>query len=166
MKLSYIMISTSLITPMLSHPISLGFTMIMQTMLLCLNMSIYSETSWYSYILFITIIGGMMIMFMYMASIASNEKFKLNKFLIPTMLISLTSMTLMEILDFTLEYPNNMKEMKMTSLTSPEMKSTMKFFNMNKGMITMMMIISLLITMIAVTNISSTFEGPLKKTYV
>nr|QJQ26929.1 NADH dehydrogenase subunit 6 [Hemisphaerius rufovarius] len=148
-----------MITPFLKHPMSLGTMLITQTILISISMSIKSNSSWFSYILFITIIGGMMVMFMYMASIASNEKFnpKMNKIMLILMLM------LMLMPDLTTLEMEKKNEMKFMMMEMEEIKSTSKFFNFNKMNMTIIIMLTLLLTMISVTNISNTFEGPLKK---
>nr|YP_011014859.1 NADH dehydrogenase subunit 6 [Gergithus yunnanensis]WQB38540.1 NADH dehydrogenase subunit 6 [Gergithus yunnanensis] len=154
-----LMIINMMISPILKHPLSLGSMLIMQTTLMSIKMSKMNNSSWFSYILFITIIGGMMIMFMYMASIASNEKFstKMNK----KMLILMAMIIILPEFDMsTLEKKN---EMKMIFMEMEEIKSTSKFFNKNKMALTIAIMLILLLTMISVTNVANTFEGPLKK---
>nr|AZZ89099.1 NADH dehydrogenase subunit 6 [Paracatonidia sp. SX-2018] len=163
MKFFMIMISNSIITPMMKHPISLGTILMTQTILVCLMMTEVSKNSWFAFILFITIIGGLMIMFMYMSSIASNEMFK------P---MNLTIMMMITLLIITMIIMNKDETMKMTckmfnnktlTLNNEEMKTTLKFYNLNKMNITLIMMMIMLLTMVSVTNISTTFEGPLKK---
>nr|YP_010381641.1 NADH dehydrogenase subunit 6 [Symplana brevistrata]UDL72016.1 NADH dehydrogenase subunit 6 [Symplana brevistrata] len=154
-----------MVTPLMKHPMSLGFLLIMQTSLVSMNLFINLESSWYSYILFITIIGGMMVMFMYMASISSNEKFKtMNMKLIIFMLILMTLIFNIKKETMLNELNLKLEEKKLIYQEFQETKSTYKFFNFNKNKITILMMLVLLITMISVTNISSSFEGPLKKT--
>nr|YP_010381706.1 NADH dehydrogenase subunit 6 [Augilina triaina]UDL72081.1 NADH dehydrogenase subunit 6 [Augilina triaina] len=162
-----------IIVPMLKHPVTLGFLLLIQTTLISMNMFKFLESTWYSYILFITIIGGMMVMFMFMASISSNEKFEMMKFktsisLMIFMLILMMMMNLnfKEILNFENEHMLKMEEKKLIFQEFQETYSTFKFFNFNKNLITIIMMLILLITMISVNNIASSFEGPLKKTYV
>nr|YP_010381693.1 NADH dehydrogenase subunit 6 [Pseudosymplanella nigrifasciata]UDL72068.1 NADH dehydrogenase subunit 6 [Pseudosymplanella nigrifasciata] len=161
-----LMFTLSVITPLLNHPISLGFSLLFQTIFISINLMNSLESSWYSYILFITIIGGMMVMFMYMASISSNEKFEILS--LKKMLLLTFMMIYLYILNKKIIYEMNtkMQEMKLIYQEFQEVKSTYKFFNMNKSKITIFMLMILLMTMISVTNISSSFEGPLKKTYV
>nr|UCC42865.1 NADH dehydrogenase subunit 6 [Geisha distinctissima] len=154
-----------MITPLMKHPMSMGSMLMAQTIFISMIMAKLTNSSWYAYILFITTVGGLMIMFMYMSSIASNEKFKpIN------MKMTLMMMVIMMIMQMNKDTPmlitQNMEMNKMMMNQMEEMKSTSKFFNMNKMNTTMMMMVMLLITMISVTNISSSFEGPLKKTYV
>nr|UAT98523.1 NADH dehydrogenase subunit 6 [Dichoptera sp. WW-2021a] len=159
------MISNMIISMMMKHPLSMGTMIISQTILMCINQNNLTKNSWYLYILFITTIvfittiGGLMVMFMYMASIASNEMFSPKlKLMILWTIMFISSMYMMKY--------NNEKspqEMKLIFNELSEQKSTSKFFNLFKMNITIMMMMTLMITMISVTNISSTFEGPLKK---
>nr|YP_010274454.1 NADH dehydrogenase subunit 6 [Ricania fumosa]UJT96898.1 NADH dehydrogenase subunit 6 [Ricania fumosa] len=160
--LSKMIMLTSMITMTMKHPVSMGSMLMIQTILLSNMMFKESEYSWFAYILFITIIGGMMIMFMYMASIASNEKFEtsIKQTIIFTTMITMTMIMYKE---FSMEKMNKMVLTKFKTMQNLEISHTTKFFNLNKMNITILMMMTLLLTMIVVTNISSTFEGPLKK---
>nr|UDL72107.1 NADH dehydrogenase subunit 6 [Peltonotellus sp.] len=160
-----IILIMSMILPTLKHPISVGTMLILQTTMISMISSSKFNSPWYSYILFITMIGGLMIMFMYMSSIASNEKFKSMNFKM-ILFILILSITLNMMMNLYLENNEKMEEYKFNSIEFEELKSTNKFFNFNKSKLTILMILILLITMISVTNISSSMEGPLKKTYV
>nr|ACI95022.1 NADH dehydrogenase subunit 6 [Sivaloka damnosus] len=156
-----ILMLNSMITPMMNHPISMGTMLMTQTILISVNLSMNKMNSWFSYILFLTIIGGMMVMFMYMASIASNEKFKQTPKIMIIIVIWLIMMIIMkdkpmEILEKTYSNKNLLTEMEF-------IKTTSKFFNLYKMDLTIIMMMILLLTMISVTNISNTFEGPFKK---
>nr|YP_010381602.1 NADH dehydrogenase subunit 6 [Neosymplana vittatum]UDL71977.1 NADH dehydrogenase subunit 6 [Neosymplana vittatum] len=166
--MSIFMMILSIMTPFMSHPISLGFILLIQTILISVNLFNSLESSWYSYILFITIIGGMMVMFMYMASISSNEKFemmnlKIIMFLLTIFVLFMYTFNKTNLMN---EMSTNMKEKKIIFQEFQEVKSTFKLFNFSKNKITILLLMILLITMISVTSISSSFEGPLKKTYV
>nr|YP_011014807.1 NADH dehydrogenase subunit 6 [Eusudasina nantouensis]WQB38488.1 NADH dehydrogenase subunit 6 [Eusudasina nantouensis] len=155
-----VIILNSIITPWLNHPISLGSMLMVQTMLISMKMFKNSNSSWFSYILFITIIGGMMVMFMYMASIASNEKFNTKSNL---MNLNLLILTIIILPNMNLEMLEKKNETKMMMMELEEIKSMSKFFNFNKMNMTISMLMILLVTMIVVTSISNSFEGPLKK---
>nr|UAT98588.1 NADH dehydrogenase subunit 6 [Penthicodes variegata] len=167
MSMKYIILTNVISSIMLKHPISMGSMLMLQTTLLCVNQSIMSKSPWYMYILFLTTVGGLMVMFMYMASIASNEIFKPSyKLIMLWMMIMLMTSILMKYSDLSMDMMQKIKENKMCSTQMMEEKTTTKFFMMNKMNITMTMMTILALTMVSVTNISSTFEGPLKKTYV
>nr|YP_002836177.1 NADH dehydrogenase subunit 6 [Geisha distinctissima]ACI28661.1 NADH dehydrogenase subunit 6 [Geisha distinctissima] len=153
------------ITPTTKHPMSMGSTLMAQTILIAMIMTKFSNSSWYSYILFITTVGGLMIMFMYMSSVASNEKFKPMK-MKTMMILMMMILTMMMMKDNVMTSNQTMEMKKVLMNQAEELKSTSKFFNLNKMNTTIIMMTMLLITMISVTNISSSFEGPLKKTYV
>nr|QEP09180.1 NADH dehydrogenase subunit 6 [Aphaena discolor nigrotibiata] len=155
-----------LLTPTLKHPMTMGSMMIIQTTLMCLNQSSIMKSPWYLYIMFLTMVGGLMIMFMYMSSIASNEKFKPSMKLLMIWMMTLMMTISIYKIDSTKETIFKMNEMKYMMTEMAEEKSTSKFFSMFKMNITITMMMILIITMISVTNIASTFEGPLKKTYV
>lgn len=102
---------------------------------------------------------------MYISRIASNEVFKFNK---PTIVIIIILITTIIILnkDQTIEYSTKIIENKIFILNNEELKTTSKFLRKFKSNNTIIIILTLLLTIISVTNISRTFEGPLKKTYV
>nr|YP_010990679.1 NADH dehydrogenase subunit 6 [Pitambara triremiprocta]WOW99123.1 NADH dehydrogenase subunit 6 [Pitambara triremiprocta] len=160
-----ILMANSIILPFLKHPLSLGLILMIQTTIVSMLISMQSLSSWFSFILFITIISGLMIMFMYMLSIASNEKFNLKIKILLFYVMMLSSIKLLNY-DKTIEIILNFKNMKFNMMENEEIKTTSKFFNLNKSNITILMMIILLITMISVSKISNSFEGPLKKTYV
>nr|YP_009306446.1 NADH dehydrogenase subunit 6 [Ricania speculum]AOP19362.1 NADH dehydrogenase subunit 6 [Ricania speculum]QNV47328.1 NADH dehydrogenase subunit 6 [Ricania speculum] len=163
--MSKMIIVISVITTTMKHPISMGSMLMIQTILVSNKIFKESNMSWFAYILFITIIGGMMIMFMYMSSIASNEKFSvtMKQLMLMTIIIAMTMIMMSE---SSMEQFNKILEKKELMIQKEETMYSIKFFNLNKMNLTIITMIILLLTMIIVTNIASTFEGPLKKTYV
>nr|AOY39109.1 NADH dehydrogenase subunit 6 [Chelonarium sp. BMNH 840450] len=147
---------------MMKHPLSMGMTLLMSTT----NVAIISSTnflnSWFSYMMFLIMIGGMLVLFIYMTSIASNEKFKVS------MKILMTPITV-TIMTTTLNKIEKMKFMKSTKteefqmMTINENTFLSKFMNFPNSMIIMMLIIYLLIAMIAVVKITNIEMGPLRK---
>nr|UAT98627.1 NADH dehydrogenase subunit 6 [Pyrops spinolae] len=163
MYLSSIILVNTITSTFLKHPLSMGFMLMVQTATLCAYQSTMASTPWYLYVLFLTTVGGLMIMFMYMASIASNEKFNLSIKMTMMWMVMGMMMILLTNTDLTMEHIYKMTETKLQMTEMSEEKSTSKFFMMNKMNITMTMMMILIMTMVSVTNISSTFEGPLKK---
>nr|AZL35823.1 NADH dehydrogenase subunit 6 [Cosmoscarta heros] len=164
MMLSMSIMSSSLFMTM-KHPLSMGFMLMIQTTLSCMLNGMNSYSYWFSYILFITFIGGMMVLFIYMSSIASNEKFKFSMKLLLMMLFMSSTMMLMINMDPTMITKNNNSEMLSfinSKNNNKEMSSIMKMFNMPSMMISMMMIIYLLLTMISTVKITNIKEGPLR----
>nr|UCU06877.1 NADH dehydrogenase subunit 6 [Potamometra linnavuorii] len=148
--------STSMI--MMKHPLSMGFSIIMLTMLIAIMMNMMIKYSWYSYILILVMLGGMLVLFMYMASIASNE---IMKFSLKILLLMMTMFIM----------SNLLINFEMETMTSPNMyfienqnnMSMMKLFNSKTSIITILLATYLLITMIYVIFITNMFEGPMRK---
>nr|YP_009104435.1 NADH dehydrogenase subunit 6 [Callitettix biformis]AFV32137.1 NADH dehydrogenase subunit 6 [Callitettix biformis] len=147
---------------MMKHPLSSGFMLLMQTMLACMMNSMNSYSYWFSYILFIIFIGGMMVLFIYIASIASNEKFKFSMKIIMMMMLMMIIIMMIDknmlinLTNETLTYTKTMKT------NNKEMMSIMKMFNYPTMMLSMMSILYLLFTMISVVKITNIEKGPLR----
>nr|AZL93488.1 NADH dehydrogenase subunit 6 [Synergus sp. ZJUH_2016033] len=64
------------------HPLILGLMMFIYSILISLNLNIFNKSNVYSMIMFLIIIGGFLIMFLYFNSFAINNKmiFNLNMF--------------------------------------------------------------------------------------
>nr|UIG88106.1 NADH dehydrogenase subunit 6 [Halobates proavus] len=159
MKMIFIlMIMMATIMMMLKHPLSMGFNLILITFISSIMMSIWMKYTWYSYILVLVMLGGMLVLFMYMASIASNEimkfSFKILIMMIMTMIITLTLLK-EEMLSY--------NSIIIQTLDGQQNMSMMKLFNTKSSIITIMMALYLLMTMIYVIFITNTFEGPMRK---
>nr|YP_009462889.1 NADH dehydrogenase subunit 6 [Biomphalaria straminea]AUW35087.1 NADH dehydrogenase subunit 6 [Biomphalaria straminea] len=57
-----------------SSPVSLGISLFFTSVFVVMIMSIFFNM-WYSYILFLVYIGGLLVLFIYMCMMSSNEKF-------------------------------------------------------------------------------------------
>nr|ART64887.1 NADH dehydrogenase subunit 6 [Cerithidea sinensis] len=60
--------------PLMVQPLSLGLSIMFSTMLLCLAVGILLS-SWYGYILFLIYVGGLLVMFAYVAALSPNVLF-------------------------------------------------------------------------------------------
>uniref|UniRef100_A0AB38ZDG2 NADH-ubiquinone oxidoreductase chain 6 n=1 Tax=Esakia lundbladi TaxID=3095926 RepID=A0AB38ZDG2_9HEMI len=150
------MLSTMLIS--LKHPLSMGFNLILMTVTISITMGIMMKYTWYSYILVLVMLGGMLVLFMYMASIASNEIMNFSfKLMMTTMIIGM--LTFMLLKNEMLMYNFTMIE----NIENQQNMSMIKLFNGKSSIMTIMMALYLLITMIYVIYITNTFEGPMRK---
>nr|ALO70388.1 NADH deshydrogenase subunit 6 [Bisnius sordidus] len=147
----------------LKHPMTMGTSLLMQTLMITLLTGILNMNFWFSYILFLIMIGGMLILFIYMTSIASNEKFK---FSILLTLMMMTLFTIMIIIYLMMDKNFIMSASFSKSFNeSYELSFNMiKFFNYPSNIILFMMIIYLFITLIAVVKITDIKFGPLRQT--
>nr|YP_009590120.1 NADH dehydrogenase subunit 6 [Magicicada septendecula]YP_009590133.1 NADH dehydrogenase subunit 6 [Magicicada tredecula]AWV83715.1 NADH dehydrogenase subunit 6 [Magicicada tredecula]QBM09105.1 NADH dehydrogenase subunit 6 [Magicicada septendecula]QBM09118.1 NADH dehydrogenase subunit 6 [Magicicada septendecula]QBM09131.1 NADH dehydrogenase subunit 6 [Magicicada septendecula]QBM09144.1 NADH dehydrogenase subunit 6 [Magicicada septendecula] len=145
----------------MKHPLSMGSILLMQTMLTSIICMFYMNSYFFSYILFLVFIGGMLILFMYMSSIASNEKFYFSmKLLILNMIIWILIM-IMNTISFKMDSINKLLEMN--NLFDSFMIK--KLYMFPSGMMTIMLVIYLLFTLIVVVNIISIKLSPLRSKF-
>nr|UNP24735.1 NADH dehydrogenase subunit 6 [Lista haraldusalis] len=153
----------SLIMFFLNHPLSMGLMILIQTILICSISGMLIGTYWFSYILFLTFLGGLLVLFIYVSSIASNEMFK---FSIKSKYNMIMIIYIIIIIMFMLKYnmTNFDKNMEMKSLFNFTLFmnyenniNISKLYNNQTFKLMMMMIIYLLITLIAVVKITNIF---------
>nr|ASM41819.1 NADH dehydrogenase subunit 6 [Eutetrapha metallescens] len=156
-------ISLTSIFIFLTHPLSLGLILLIQTILIALITGSMSFNYWFSYIIFLIMIGGMLILFIYMTSIASNEKFKFSmKLSILFFSMFLTLMTFL-IIDNYFFHQSSIIDL-IPQISNMNFKFSLnKFINWPNNMVFMMMIIYLLITLIMVVKITNINYGPLRQ---
>nr|QRV62520.1 NADH dehydrogenase subunit 6 [Hydroporus puberulus] len=156
----------------MNHPMSMGLILMIQTILIILITGMYSYSFWFSYILFLIMIGGMLILFMYMTSLASNEKFKISKNIY--IMFILMIMFIMMILFFNdfmiMEYfqkTSNMMELlnKLMMHKNENLNSLYMLYNKPNFLINILMINYLLITLIAIVKITKSNSGPLRQKF-
>nr|QCI09258.1 NADH dehydrogenase subunit 6 [Aponsila sp. FS-2019] len=148
-----LMTSIALMMMFLKHPMSMGFMLIMQTMVIAMITGMFMKSFLMSYIIVIIMLSGALVLFIYMASVASNEKFKMSiKMFIMVPLITLMSSGYLYLFG----------GMNMQEESEMIIKSVMKLFNNLSMYMTMMMMVYLLFTMIVASNIANTNEGPLR----
>nr|YP_009915363.1 NADH dehydrogenase subunit 6 [Palomena viridissima]QLF99783.1 NADH dehydrogenase subunit 6 [Palomena viridissima] len=148
------MIIMSLIMLYLNHPLSMGLILIIQTMMTAVIVGYMMSSFLFSYIIMMIMLSGVLVLFIYMSSIASNEKFNS-----PIKMMAV-SLLLFIIINYYMFMYNNMN--MMNNLYMNEIISLIKIFNTMTAQITMMMIMYLLLTMIVVSNIAKVTEGPLR----
>nr|YP_010241797.1 NADH dehydrogenase subunit 6 [Xenophora japonica]QTI82485.1 NADH dehydrogenase subunit 6 [Xenophora japonica] len=67
-------VSASLLLPLMAQPLSLGLVIMILTLLMC-SLSAMLLSSWYAYILFLIYVGGLLVMFAYVAALSPNILF-------------------------------------------------------------------------------------------
>nr|YP_009727430.1 NADH dehydrogenase subunit 6 [Diamesus osculans]QIA46744.1 NADH dehydrogenase subunit 6 [Diamesus osculans] len=145
----------------MSHPLSMGLILLSQTILIALMSGIISLNFWFSYILFLIMIGGMLVLFIYMTSVASNEKFKFSLSLMIMNLILLIFSVPLLFMDNMIIYMNNLNY---ENINNEELfLSLSKYFNFPSSIILIMMMMYLFITLIAVVKITNISYGPLRQ---
>nr|YP_009114373.1 NADH dehydrogenase subunit 6 [Cyrestis thyodamas]AHL17275.1 NADH dehydrogenase subunit 6 [Cyrestis thyodamas] len=172
MFLSLTMMLISIMMFFLNHPFSMGLMILIQTLFLCLLSGMLINTYWFSYILFLIFLGGLLVLFIYVSSIASNELFKISlfnkmniflffflfflSFMFKNNLFWMNFFFNDEMMTFSNFMLFNNKEMNMNLI---------KLYNNQTYLLTMLMIIYLFITLVAVVKITNIFFGPLRSMY-
>nr|UAM91031.1 NADH dehydrogenase subunit 6 [Holotrichia niponensis] len=147
----------------LKHPLSMGSILLIQTIIISLSMGFFNLNFWYSYILFLVMVGGMLVLFIYMTSIASNEKFTFSiKILLLVTFLVLIGLFAIAMMDPYFSNINNLAPMSLNSNNEYTL-SLNKFFNAPLNMMMFLLIIYLLITLIAVVKIVNIKKGPLRQ---
>nr|YP_009701204.1 NADH dehydrogenase subunit 6 [Idgia oculata]QEQ14410.1 NADH dehydrogenase subunit 6 [Idgia oculata] len=146
------------------HPLSLGAILLAQTIIISLMVGMMNLNYWYSYILFIIMIGAMLILFIYMTSIASNEMFSMNYLYFLLFIIPSMTMIIYMFMDKFLSYMNLTNfEINNYYLFTNFSFSMNKFINFPNNIIMIMTIIFLLISLLITVKITKIFKGPLRK---
>nr|WAB70226.1 NADH dehydrogenase subunit 6 [Athyma asura] len=169
MFFSFLLISISILLYFINHPLTMGLLILIQTLLTCLISGMLINTYWFSYILFLVFLGGLLVLFIYVSSVASNELFKIHfmsKFSFIYMFI---------IMIFSILIKNNL--IWMNFFFNDEMINFFnsilffnneynfnlsKLYNKQNYFLMMMLIIYLFITLIAIVKITNIFFGPLR----
>nr|URH16907.1 NADH dehydrogenase subunit 6 [Nasutitermes gracilirostris] len=151
---------TSLMFTQMKHPMAMGLMLLMQTIMVCLISGTMYSSFWFSYILFMIMIGGMLVLFMYMTSLASNEMFS------PSNKMLMASSAILPILMYMMPTLTNSKETctHNTMMENEIATTTTVMYNQMMGTMTTMLVIYMLLTLIVVVNIINVSKGPLRHT--
>nr|AYE84596.1 NADH dehydrogenase subunit 6 [Encarsia obtusiclava] len=155
-----------------THPTFMGCMLIMFSMILSLNLSMYFQNHWFSYIMFLTIISGMMILFMYFISFINNMKmlFKMssyfNMILINTILMTTFSIMMYfmnkNFMWFNFNEIKSIYYLMIKNLMNNYMKINF-FYNYNKNFSTMISMIYLFFCLTMIVKICMMNKYSLRK---
>nr|AMH85653.1 NADH dehydrogenase subunit 6 [Drosophila roehrae] len=150
------------------HPLAMGLTLLLQTVLICLITGLMTKSFWFSYILFLIFLGGMLVLFIYVTSLASNEMFNLS---IKLTMFSFSLLFILMLLTFIIDKNSSMiiflnNEMEnisnMNSYILENSLSLNKLYNFPTNLVTILLMNYLLITLIVVVKITNMQKGPLR----
>nr|YP_009667307.1 NADH dehydrogenase subunit 6 [Mecistocephalus marmoratus]ARU77310.1 NADH dehydrogenase subunit 6 [Mecistocephalus marmoratus] len=153
------LIMISLMAMLASHPTSFIIIIMTQTLLIAMLTSTSQKSFWFGYTLFLVFLGGMLILFSYITSLASNTTFSLPIENMSIMMILMTTITVMIII-LTPISPNTTTSEP--SMNSHDIMNTLNKFYYQISPLTMMMILYLLITLLIVVNVTIIHKGPLR----
>nr|WRW55932.1 NADH dehydrogenase subunit 6 [Pseudocuneopsis yemaoi] len=149
---TYTMLSMTL--PM--HPLSLGIMVLLLAFLNCTLIAAISP--WYSYMLFFIFIGGMLVMFAYIASLSPNMTFSINN---PLMPILLTLISLFSFKNLTLTSNHQINTELSASIN--DVMQTLSFLYMENGITCVILLACMLLfTLVASVKICKPKMGALR----
>lgn len=128
-----------------------------------------AQRFWFSYILFLVFLGGLLVLFIYVTRLASNEIFSISiTTLIPIIIGSGILFIVLIILDpsFITFGTNNFENLNFINTPLYQEESTnslTKLYNGPTRLITLTLVLYLFLTLIAVVKITKINQGPLRK---
>nr|YP_010704170.1 NADH dehydrogenase subunit 6 [Ptosima chinensis]WCO87663.1 NADH dehydrogenase subunit 6 [Ptosima chinensis] len=159
-------IMISLIFTMVNHPLSMGFTLLVQSIIIAMITGIAHYNFWFSYVLFLIMVGGLLVLFIYMTSIASNEKFSYsNKITSTLMIILVVSLAWLNFNDLFFNYMDMIVDTEKWGTNENWENSFTKYFSFPTSLIMAMLIIYLFIALIAIVKITEIKHGPLRQKF-
>lgn len=138
----------------LNHPLSIGIILILQTFLFSFFAGIIMPSFWYSYILILIFLGGLLILFIYVSSIASNEQILNKPLLTPFMIILVWFSILALFLIYDKQFIINDNIL--------ERYSPKWIFRISLSIISLFLIIYLFIVLLAIVKITKWWGGSIR----
>nr|UBI43119.1 NADH dehydrogenase subunit 6 [Proisotoma minuta] len=152
MSLIFVSLMNSALYFLSSHPIALTGLILTQALITCGLAWITLSLSWFSYILFLIFLGGLMVLFVYITSLASNEMMKTNP---------RASSVLIVMVMILMWASSSWSEMTM----SPPLETTAPLshlFSHQMVALTAGVMTFLLLTLVVIVKITSALNTPLK----
>nr|AML25624.1 NADH dehydrogenase subunit 6 [Staphylinidae sp. BMNH 1274669] len=149
----------------LNHPMTMGLTLLIQTILISMITGLLNSNFWFSYILFLIMIGGMLVLFIYMTSIASNEMFAYSNSLMMMMSILMFSISIFFIFNDSMWLNLSLMFNESFIFKMNNFYNLTKFFTYPSIYMIFFMIIYLLLTLVVVVKITKIEYGPLRQKF-
>nr|YP_009918103.1 NADH dehydrogenase subunit 6 [Serratella zapekinae]QLP89005.1 NADH dehydrogenase subunit 6 [Serratella zapekinae] len=167
MMSSFLLMTTLLmgfILLFMNHPLAMGLVLLVQTCLIALLSGTLSSSFWFSYILFLVFLGGMLVLFIYMTSLASNEMFSISSPILATApgLIFLFLVYSCGNILFDYLNPTYTTALNLTPETPNLSSLFMKLYNIFSAHLTILLACYLFLTLIVVVNMTNITQGPLR----
>nr|UVN15322.1 NADH dehydrogenase subunit 6 [Nasonia oneida] len=141
------------------HPLFFCLLLLMYTISNSLNISVLNYTHWFSYIMFLIMIGGMMVIFLYFTSFINNAKMKINWMMflslpMKLMMLILFIMMLLMMNNIILPWNNKITELSLINSVYNNI-NYMFMYNKNISMIITMLYLLMCLTMIVKITINN-----------
>nr|QGX06385.1 NADH dehydrogenase subunit 6 [Sphaeronemoura hainana] len=162
-------ISTTIVFTQMTHPLAMGIMLLAQTVFISILTGMMTQSFWFSYILFLVFLGGLLVLFIYVTSLASNEMFSMSmKILIPLIagLGSLSLLLLVMDQSFTAMKIMNLESLNISTIFTYQeesINSLTKLYNGPTSLITLILVLYLFLALIAVVKITKINQGPLRQ---
>nr|UOF70355.1 NADH dehydrogenase subunit 6 [Tropostreptus sigmatospinus] len=147
--MTMLMMTLTILFPFMFHPMMMGITIIILALTISMFMWMTLNYSWLAYILFLIFLGALLVLFVYISTLAPNEKFLKMSY---SPLILLTFMV----------FSPTVYTMKDSNMTKMDFLPPMKIFSTSLSLMTLFMAIYLLLTLLIVSKITLFKEGPLR----
>nr|YP_009328079.1 NADH dehydrogenase subunit 6 [Euborellia arcanum]APD14853.1 NADH dehydrogenase subunit 6 [Euborellia arcanum] len=143
------------------HPLSMGLMLLFQTCLIPLILGLYMHFFWASYVLFLVFLGGVLVMYMYVVSLASNEVFYQKKFSL------LLSLVMGGVVGLMMMYMNDLNGVSLELFDYSgggyySLVSVMSMYCYPVCYLTLFLAIYLLLVLISVVKVVDLGGGPLR----
>lgn len=135
-----------------SHPVALVGLILVQALVACGVAWVTLKTSWFSYILFLIFLGGLIVLFIYITRLASNEIIKIKPLALP----SLLSSTLIIAWLFSHNREPNINPLILN------LDYLISLYSAHILVLTSGAILYLFLTLVVVVKITSKFDAPVK----
>nr|UJG45199.1 NADH dehydrogenase subunit 6 [Ephemera vulgata] len=161
-----LILSLGLTFCLMKHPLAMGLILLIQTTYISVASGLMAPTFWFSYILFLVFLGGMLVLFIYVTSLASNEMFSISSKTLMFMFIftSILLMTTVLLYDHMMWITPTFMLNEMSSIiTSFNLTDYLyKLYNTISSIITILLISYLFLTLVIVVSVTNVNEGPLR----
>nr|YP_010480558.1 NADH dehydrogenase subunit 6 [Trichomalopsis sarcophagae]UVN15283.1 NADH dehydrogenase subunit 6 [Trichomalopsis sarcophagae] len=140
------------------HPLIICLMLLIYTISNSMNISLLNYTHWFSYIMYLIMIGGMMIIFLYFTSFINNMKMKINwtmliSFPIKLMTLIMFIIVMVKTMNIILPWNNYVIELINNNSINNNI-NYMFIYNKNISMIISMLYLFLCLTMIVKITIN------------
>jgi len=146
----------SILFTIINHPIIMVATIIIQALIICIIIAFNILTSWFSFILFLVFIGGLIVLFIYIARLASNEIFKFEislEELLPKLIIFTTFLRLIIL---------NLNQQNTKYIAYSPKILIFKLYSLENFTLIISCFFYLLLALIIIVSIIKIKEGPLR----
>nr|YP_009694124.1 NADH dehydrogenase subunit 6 [Sphaeronemoura acutispina]QEI04392.1 NADH dehydrogenase subunit 6 [Sphaeronemoura acutispina] len=162
-------ICSSIVFTQMTHPLAMGLILLAQTVFISILTGMMTHSFWFSYVLFLVFLGGLLVLFIYVTSLASNEMFSMSmKTLIPLIISSSSFILILMILDSSItatsiKNSENLNILNISTYQEESMTSLIKLYNGPTSLITLTLVLYLFLALIAVVKITKINQGPLRQ---